>query len=659
MKATKEAVAGFAALSPRGEGKRRALAAAVFAAASAAAAWGGPLDDLLPKPRSVAVAEGFLVDGAAKARVVRGVVASAPPSVADQAYVLKVSPDGVTVTAGGERGERYALATLAQLSAMSGGRVPCCEIRDWPELRWRGAMNDCGRNFLAVEGVKAMLDVMAKYKYNLFHWHLADYHGWRLESKRYPQLQRKEAFRRQVGKYYTQDEFREVVRYAGERGITVMPEIDLPGHSLAFRVGMGISEMDSSGIDDAVCDIIDELCSLAPADVMPFIHLGTDEVRIPPEFVPRDWCTKWATRIAQNGRKTVRWAPGRPMTSPGEVIDMVWYDSHVTNSTFRAFDSARMYFASTDPFMMLNITAFPKPCRWEVDPARKLGAIACSWHDDNVGDDTLRLFHDVVMFPALVGFADNYWSGRAEDHGELLNRMPAVGTPEFELAEDLERRIVAQRDTVLKDLPHPFSFVRQTQMRWRLTDARTGRVLAKDVAQGTIDVSAYVDDASEGLVVAETWVRSGREREVGAWVNFTGFGTAYVRCHDMTLPGRGEWNKMGAKAEVNGVAVPPPEWMRPDERRTSEFDQYGTTYRGVCWSCDLCETPFADEEVTLRPPVRVRLRKGWNHVKLTMPKRKWLGVATPNWVGTFCFVDGTTEHPREVEGLEYSSEERE
>ena len=631
-----------------------AIAAAAVAAASATQA--GPLEDLLPRPRSVVAAPGALAAAGARVHVARTIVEGAPKHVADQAYILHVSEDGVRISAGGEAGERYARVTFDQLAALSDGNVPCCTIVDWPELKWRGAMNDCGRNFLSVEGVKAMLDVMGKYKYNLFHWHLSDYHGWRLESKKYPGLQRKEAFRRQIGMYYTQDDFREVVRYAAALGITVMPELDLPGHSLAFRVGMGVDEMDSPGIDDAVCEIIDELCSLAPPDVMPFVHLGTDEVRIPPEFVPRGWCTKWAERISANGRKTVRWAPGRPMSPSGEVIDMVWYDEHVTNSTNRAFDAARMYFASTDPFLMLNMVSFPKPCRWAVDTSRKLGAIACSWHDDNVGDDTLKLFSDVVMFPALVGFADNYWSGRREDHGELLRRIPAPGTPEFEFAADLERRMAVQRDTVLRDLPHPFSFVRQTQMRWRLTDGATGRTIAKDVAQGTIDVAAYVSDPTEGLVVAETWVWSREEREVGAWISFTGFGTAYVRCGDGTLPGRGEWNKMGAKAEINGEEIAPPAWKRPNERRTSEFDQYGTTYRGVCWSCDLCETPLADEEVTLRPPVKVRLRKGWNHVKLTMPKRKWLGFTTPNWVGTFCFVDGTTEHPREVEGLRYSSE---
>ena len=187
-------------------------------------------------------------------------------------------------SAASRRGERWERVTLEQLLLLSGGaRVPCWRIVDWPALKWRGYMNDCGRNFLELDGVKAIVDMMSRYKMNLFHWHLSDYHGWRLESKKYPQLQDRRAFTRQVGKYYTQREFREIVRYAAERGVTVMPELDVPGHTLAFRLGMGVDSMNHEVVRTALKEIFEELCSLAPADVMPFVHLGTDEVRVDPE----------------------------------------------------------------------------------------------------------------------------------------------------------------------------------------------------------------------------------------------------------------------------------------------------------------------------------------------------------------------------------------
>jgi len=156
---------------------------------------------------------------------------SAPAHVADQAYRIDIAPDGVKVLAGGAAGARYARVTLDQLAKLAeGGTVPAGEIVDWPDLKWRGVMNDCGRNFLDLAGVKAVVDLAAHYKLNLFHWHLTDYHGWRLESKRHPQLTAPETMLRQAGRFYSQEDFKAVVAYAAERGVTVMPELDVPGH---------------------------------------------------------------------------------------------------------------------------------------------------------------------------------------------------------------------------------------------------------------------------------------------------------------------------------------------------------------------------------------------------------------------------------------------
>ncbi|MBR6586713.1 MAG: family 20 glycosylhydrolase, partial [Kiritimatiellae bacterium] len=194
--------------------------AAIFAVTSIALQ-ADTLDLLLPKPVKVEqLAGSATAEVCANVKVVKGSVPGAPSAVAAEAYVLEVSKNGVTVTASDSRGERYARTTLDQLMKLGNGSVPCCRIIDWPAFRWRGFMNDCGRNYLEMEGVKAILDVMALYKMNLFHWHLTDYHGWRLESKKYPCLQRPEVFLRQKGRYYTQEQFKEIVAYAAERGIT-------------------------------------------------------------------------------------------------------------------------------------------------------------------------------------------------------------------------------------------------------------------------------------------------------------------------------------------------------------------------------------------------------------------------------------------------------
>ena len=611
----------------------------------------GPLEDLVPRPVKVEARAG--VSAATDVRTVRGAVPGAPDAVVGEAYVLEVAPEGVTVTAADERGERYARVTLEQLRRLSGGKVPCCRIVDWPALRWRGYMNDCGRNFLDLAGVKAILDVMGEYKLNLFHWHLTDYHGWRLESKKHPELQSAKAYYgRQPGRFYTQDEFREIVAYAAERGVTVMPELDVPGHTLALRRGLGVDTMAAPGVERAVTELFEELCSLAPASVMPFVHLGTDEARTREEKCDDAYVTTWAKAVNACGRKAVVWAPGK-RTAPGcDVIDMAWYDSHVTNSVNPFFyaDYVRGYNGTWTPFDVLSHVTYADVAHWTSERGRQLGAIGCTWHDDNVGEDTSQLFRDCMVFPSLLGFADNYWCGRKADRPEFLSRLPAAGDPLLAEAEDLERRLAAQRDARFGDFGFAFPFVRQTKMRWRITDAATGKVVARDVAQGTVWLANRRRKENsflrvkKGTAIVETWIRSPEERTVGAWIDLSGYNGAYARLGGRT-PQLGEWNSAGGTISLNGTPVPPPAWKQPGMKSTTKCE----CEQDIPYSTDLLEKPLVDELPTLRPPTELRLKKGWNHVRITLPK-------TGNWGVTFCPVAGTSEHPREIDDLEYRSD---
>jgi len=191
---------------------------------------------LLPAPKEVSVSEGI-----STAAVTNFVPLSADHG--EEEYLLQIDETSIMIASADDRGRMAALNTLDQLTRLSEGKLPRCKIHDWPTYRWRGFMHDCGRNFLAKKEIFRLLDLMALYKLNLFHWHLTDYYGWRLESKKHPMLQAPWAFRRNHGLFYTQEDFREVVAYAKARGITVMPEIDVPGHTLAFRRGLGIDYM--------------------------------------------------------------------------------------------------------------------------------------------------------------------------------------------------------------------------------------------------------------------------------------------------------------------------------------------------------------------------------------------------------------------------------
>ncbi|MBR0299095.1 MAG: family 20 glycosylhydrolase, partial [Bacteroidales bacterium] len=180
------------------------------------------------------------------------------PTLAPEAYTIDISTKAVKVAAAGFNGILYAIQTLGQMlpaafygevKAKADWVLPCAQISDAPRFAYRGMHMDVSRHFWSVDEVKKYLDVMAAYKLNRLHWHLTDDQGWRVEIKKYPRLtevgsQRKETMVKKnfdpyvgdgqpYGGFYTQDQMREVVAYATERHITVIPEIEMPGHASA------------------------------------------------------------------------------------------------------------------------------------------------------------------------------------------------------------------------------------------------------------------------------------------------------------------------------------------------------------------------------------------------------------------------------------------
>ena len=620
---------------------RRLSLVVSFALAHVLLASGGPLDELLPRPKEVSA-------GAASALSCGGL----PPG----GYALQVRGGKAEVAAVDAAGRRYAAATLDQLRKLSDGALPDCTIRDWPTYPWRGLMHDCGRNFMQKKDIRRLLDLMAMYKLNLFHWHLSDYYGWRLESKRYPMLQAPWAFGRQQGKFYTQDDFREVVAYAKARGITVMPELDVPGHSLALRRGLGIRHMAEKQVKGIVADLFDELCSLVPAEDMPFVHLGTDEARTPYEMVPDSYCPHWAETIRRNGRIPVAWSPGKPIKLSGGAhpVRMAWTGEYDASTDEGVFDTVGYYFGSRDPMQFLNAALFRKPLNFDIPETNKLGVVICSWHDDSLADDTSRVWTNNQLALAVVAFCDVQWSGRKRDMPEYRVKNPVPGTPAFDEAVRFEDALVANRDKVIAPTGLPFAYVRQTPFRYRISDS-DGNVVATDVAQGTIMIAEcgryrLVPENSylmrtQGVAFVETWIKSPEDRKIGAWIGFTCFGRSGSRVTG--TPQAGEWGRSkGTKVEVNGVAVPAPKWEHPGLKVVMKHVDEPS-------SNNVAETPFTNEEYFMREPTPIMLRKGWNHVKLTVPKSvgaKW----KYDWTATFVPVT-LADDPREVDGLEYSA----
>ena len=473
---------------------------------------------------------------------------------------------------------------------------------------------------------------------NVFHWHLTDNYGWRLESKKHPELQKSGAFSRNVGKYYTQAEFRRVLDHAKKRGITVIPELDMPGHTLAFRKATGLSSLADEKARVILGELIDELCSLAPASEMPIIHLGTDEAREPGEKVPQTHLDYWAKKVTDNGRQLMGWSPGLKL--PGQTIKHLWMGAKDPRGDACGYiDSQNSYYINhVDPEELLSVAAYQQPCRWGAK-REHLGATVCVWHDDAIADteDVARMN---AIYPAVVLLSDNFWRGREKDEPTLYARLPHPVDPRFALAADLERRMLAQRDKVLANVKHPFPYVAQTQMRWKMTDAATGKVLATDIPQATVyprhfwfPAGAYAPGGN-GTVVLETWITAPKDIACGAWIGMTGFSRSDGRSRDAPTPKLGQWNKHGATVELNGRPIDPPAWMHPGVGGNPK------------------ETPLVDEDYWYREPTKIHLKKGVNHVKMMLPKKGgW------KWIGTFVPVAGTSDHPQEVKGLEYASEE--
>lgn len=154
----------------------------------------------------------------------------------NEAYRLTVSPTHILLEAADEAGLFYAQETVLQLARAGKGKIKACVIEDSPRYAWRGFMLDESRHFFGKEKVKKYLDIMASLKLNVFHWHLTDETGWRIEIKRYPKLTTEGAIgnwsdSKAPARYYTQQEIKEIVAYAAERHITVIPEFDMPGHA--------------------------------------------------------------------------------------------------------------------------------------------------------------------------------------------------------------------------------------------------------------------------------------------------------------------------------------------------------------------------------------------------------------------------------------------
>ncbi len=292
--------------------------------------------------------------------IVTGPAIANPNSIAgiDEAYQLSINKKSITLSAVNQIGVMHGLETLLQLigEQQKVVKLPLVEIKDYPRFKWRGLLLDTSRHFFSVATLKRQIDAMAAAKLNVFHWHLTDDQGWRLELKSLPKLHQLAS----DGEFYTQDDIRNVVAYAQARGIHVIPEVDMPGHASAIamaypellsgngpykkEIRWGVHSPTLNPANEQVYDfadkVVNELTTLFPFE---YIHMGGDEVH-PDEWnnnpaiqkfmrdkklqSPHDLQAYFNQRLvkilAKHNRKMVGWDEIQHPDLPKDIVVQSW-----------------------------------------------------------------------------------------------------------------------------------------------------------------------------------------------------------------------------------------------------------------------------------------------------------------------------------------------
>lgn len=505
-------------------------------------------------------------------------------------YYLKSEKGNVII----EGNEIWARHTLAQITDEK-GRIPDIEIHDWSAYPFRGFMHDTGRNFQTIEMLKETIDLMSLYKINYFHWHLTDNPAWRIECKVYPQLNDPQYQRpgRDCGKFYTYDEIRDLIAYAKERGITIMPEIDMPGHSAYFKSAFGFS-MDSEEGMKVLEKCIEEFCNEIPASMCPYFHIGSDEVYIadPKGFMQftENLCKKYE-RIA------MAWDPGLP--SDSSTIRQIWNTAAGSNAAQtkkggKYVDSFMGYLNYYDPIYFTNKVFLHKACAQDVaDTTNALGGILCLWNDVRVDDKTRIALHN-GMINGMMVFSERFWEGGKGTWEELVN---------------FEKKMLYHKDNIVKN--HDVRWYPNANTLWKI---KIGDNKVLDARGGAIDVNDLCteNEIAVGDTIsawATTEIYSERDTIINVWVGFE----AAARSNRISggIGKQGKWENDG-RLFVNGVEYfPAQEWKEP-----GEYEFHFNT-----WHKPEEELPFTDEQFYwMREPVTINLKEGRNEIRLYIPK---------------------------------------
>ena len=560
----------------------------------------------------------------------------------EEAYHLLITKKGILLEATTPKGMYWGRQTLEQLKTTKNKKIylPQCEITDWPAFRIRGFMHDVGRSFIPVEELKREISLLSRYKINVFHWHLTENQAWRLECKKYPQLNAPENMEREKGKYYTLEEARQLVEFCKQHQVLLIPEIDMPGHSAAFERTFK-TDMQSEKGTQILKDIIDEVC--ATFDV-PYLHIGTDEVQFTnPDFVPM-----MVKYIRDKGKKVISYNPGWNY-KPGEIdMTQLWSYRGKAQKGIPAID-CRYHYANhfdtyADLVAMFNSRIYNQP-EGSDDLA---GSIVAFWNDRFI-DNTPQLLAENNFYPYMLTLAERAWRGGGNSYFDGKGTLLWEDEPEQLAAfKEFEDRLLWQKKTWLKEVPFPY--VRQTQSEWQITDAfpnggdlnkvfppeekedsvyqyegktyKTRKIIGNGIylrhVWGTLVPGFYANPQENHTAYATRWIYSPKERKTQLMLEFQN----YSRSESDLAPRQGTWDYKCSRAWLNGKEIMPPVWENTNTERSNEIT-------------------LKNENYMSRPAIDITLKKGWNKLMLKLPVGKFSSKETRlvKWMFTVALVD--------------------
>ena len=384
-------------------------------------------------------------------------------TLSTESYKLNISKNRVLIYSIDEAGQFYSLQTLRQLISTENGKnvLHQCTILDTPKHSIRGYMLDVGRNYISLKLLKEQLDIMAKYKLNVFQWHLTDRPAWRIESKKYPELTDAKNHRqtRNPGMHYSYEDIRELITFAKERQIRVIPEIDMPGHSDSFVTAMGCKMESEKGMLILEA-ILEEFFSEIPKEMCPIVHLGSDEVKI---NNPEAFMAKMIAVCTRNERDVVVWNPGIKIKA--DVIRQTWQGKHQEHGQYREIDSWNSYINNSEP-----MTAIPKLLFKPIGQGSEnkiIGGVICMWPDVRL-ENEYDFINQNPVYPSLLTYAWSTWTaGVQEASQDYLTKTPAKDTKEFKYFNEFEDYLLDHKKRYFKDIP--FQYFKQSDKEWLLS----------------------------------------------------------------------------------------------------------------------------------------------------------------------------------------------